>query len=332
MSSAGDLPHPVLITGINGFIAGHLAERLLGMGVVVRGLARKPESARWLTGQGAEVVAGDLLDPATVLHAASGCKSIVHAAAWTGGDGVPDDLAWLTNVEGTKNVLTAAHAVGKPRFVYISSVAVYGLNRAPVIDERAPTPPVGQLYPDSKIAAEAVVRASSLPYVIVRPASTYGPRGDAWTIGPIEQIKRGRLLLLGGDSGLVTPGYIDNVVDGLLLTLTESAALGESFNLCDDRAITYRDFYLAYAHMLGRKRLPTVPAWLLGLSRTPPANLLRQALGKRAVGPWSLHFRQNPSQFSIEHARRLLGYAPRVDFTEGMQRTEKWLRAHDYLS
>ena len=150
---------------------------------------------------------------------------------------------------------------GVERFIYISSVAVYGVNRAPLIDEAMPTPPVGQLYPDSKIAAEALVRASSLPWVIVRPASTYGPRGGAWTVGPIEQIKAGRLVLLGKDTGLVTTGYIDNVVDGLLLTLAHPAAVGETFNLCDDRAVTFREFYLAYARMLGRDSLPTVPGW-----------------------------------------------------------------------
>ena len=165
-------------------------------------------------------------------------------------------------------MLRAAAAAGVERFVYISSVAVYGLNRAPLIDESMPTPPVGQLYPDSKIAAEAIVRGSGLPYVIVRPASTYGPRGDAWTLGPIRQIRAGNLVLLGRDDGLVTPGYIDNVVDGLVLALTHPAAPGEAFNLCDDRAVTYREFYMAYARMLGRDRLPTVPAWTAGLVRT----------------------------------------------------------------
>ena len=189
-----------------------------------------------------------------------------------------------------------------------------------------PTPPVGQLYPDSKIAAEALVRASSLPWVIVRPASTYGPRGGAWTIGPIEQIKAGRLVLLGKDTGLVTTGYIDNVVDGLLLTLAHPAAVGETFNLCDDRAVTFREFYLAYARMLGKDSLPTVPGWFATLARTAPASLARRILGRPTIGPWSLHFRRNPSQFSVAKAERVLGYAPAVDFAEGMRRTEAWLR------
>src|SRR5450759_782550 len=278
---------PVFITGVNGFIAGHLAERLRAAGVPVCGLARRPEAAVWLAAQGVEVRAGDLSDFAALTAALEGCRSVVHAAAWTGGPGLGAERAWETNVDGTAHVLAAARAARVERFVYISSVAVYGLNRAPLIDESMPTLPVGQLYPDSKITAEAEVRAAGLPYVIVRPASTYGPRGDAWTLGPIEDIRRGRLVLLGQHRGLDTPGYSDNVIDGLLLTLGHPAALGETCNLCDDRAVTFREFYLAYARMLHRDRLPAVPGWLARLSRTAPAGWARRLLGRRPVGPWS---------------------------------------------
>ena len=245
---------------------------------------------------------------------------------------MPDAAGMQVNVAGTANVLTAAGAAGVARFVYLSSVAVYGVNRAPLVDETMPTPRVGQAYPDSKIAAEQLVRAADAPWVIIRPASTYGPRGGAWTVGPIQQIKAGRLVLLGADRGRVTTGYIANVVDGLLLTLAHPAATGETFNLCDDRAVTFREFYLAYAAMLGKTSLPTAPGWFAALARTPPARLARRLLGRPAVGPWSLHFRRNPSQFSVAKAQRVLGYAPTVDFTEGMRRTEAWLRSAGYLS
>lgn len=325
-------PSLVLITGITGFVAGHLAERLLAEGVQVRGTARRPQAAAWLAERGAEIVQADLLAAESWHRAVAGCRTVVHAAAWTGGGELSDEAGWRVNVEGTANVLRAAVAAGVERFVYISSVAVYGLNRAALIEETAPTPRVGQAYPDSKIAAEQLVRAAALPWVIVRLASTYGPRGTAWTIGPIEQIKAGRLVLLGADRGLVTPGYIGNVVDGLWLVLTHPAAIGETFNLCDDQAVTYRAFYMAYARMLGRDRLPTVPGWFAVLAATPPARLARRLLGRPAVGPWSLHFRRNPSQFSNAKARQLLGYAAAVDFAEGMRRTEAWLRAEGYLS
>jgi len=333
---ASSFQGPVLLTGITGFIAGHLAERLWREGLPVRGTARRlgqtfEVSQTSKVSPGFETVQADLLDPASLARAVAGCRAVVHAAAWTGGPELSPEAGYRVNVEGTHNMLAAAQTAGVERFIYISSVAVYGVNSAPLVDETMPTPPVGQAYSDSKIAAEKLVRDSGLPCVIIRPASTYGPRGTAWTVGPIEQIKRGTLVLLGRDAGLVTPGYIDNVVDGLMLTLAQTAVLGETFNLCDDRAVTFREFYLAYARMLGKENLPTVPGWFAGPARSTPGNIARRILGRPPVGPWSLHFRRNPSQFSVAKARRLLGYNPQVAFAEGMRRTEAWLRAAGYL-
>lgn len=324
----------VLITGISGFIGGHLARRLLAEGEAVRGLVRNPTKVRWLEHYGAELVVGNLLDPASLRRAVEGCTAVLHAAAWTGSPVLDEEEAWATNVNGTGYLLAAARATSVQRFVYFSSVAVYGLNRSAVITEAASTPIVGELYPDSKIAAEKLVRTAQrqgLATTIIRPAATYGPAGTAWTIRPIEQIKAGRLVLLGKDEGLVNPGYIDNLVDGVLLALRSPAAIGETFNLCDGITVTYRQFYQRYAAMLGQERLPTVPAWLARLAATGPGNWLRRLLGRRPVGPWSYHFRFNPSRFSIEKARRLLGYRPAVSFDEGMRRTEAWLRKAGYL-
>jgi nucleoside-diphosphate-sugar epimerase len=322
----------VLITGVNGFIAGHLAERLLRQGLPVRGTVRRPDAAAWLEQHGAEVLQADLMDRDALIRAATGCSTIIHAAAWTGGPELSDDAGYQVNVDGTANALAAAQVAGVERFIYISSVAVYGRNRARLIDETAATPKVGQAYPDSKIVAEALVRQSGLPHVTVRPASTYGPRGAAWTLGPIENIKAGRLVLLGQDTGLVTPGYIDNVIDGLVLALKRDKALGQTFNMADERAVTYREFYLAYARMLGKTSLPTIPGPAAFLARFGLAQQLRRALGRPSVGPWSLHFRFNPSQFSVAKAGRLLGYKPKVSFEEGMRRTEQWLRENGRLT
>lgn len=320
----------VLITGVTGFMGSHLAERLLADGVAVRGLARRPASAAFLARQGAEIVPGDLAERVGLEEAVRDCQAVLHTAAWTGGPDAGERQAWTINVAATGWLLQAAQNAGVQRFIYFSSVAVYGLNSAPLIDESAPTPPVGQLYPDSKIAAETLVaaaQADGLPTTVIRPASTYGPRGTAWTTGPVEQIKTGRLVLLGEDRGLVNPGYIDNVVDGVLLALRSPAAVGETFNLCDGTAITYREFYGRYAAMLGRERLPVYPAWLARGAVSPPGRWLRRLLGRPVPGPWSYHFRFNPSRFSIAKAQRLLGYAPAIDLDEGMRRTEQWLRA-----
>lgn len=324
----------ILVTGVTGFIGGHLAERLHGAGWAVRGLARTPGDATALAAQGVEIVRGSLLDRSSLTSCVPDCDAVIHAGAWTGTSGVSESDAWITNVAATGWLLEAARQAGVHRFVYLSSVAVYGVNSVGVIDETAATPVVGQLYPDSKIAAESLVRGAGeqgLATTIVRPASTYGPRGSAWTVGPVEQIKAGSLVLLGRDEGLVNTGYIDNFVDGVLLALSSPVAAGETFNICDGTTTTYRDYYLRYAAMLGKTSLPTVPAFLAKGAASPPGRWLRRLMGKQPPGPWSYHFRFNPSRFSIDKAGRLLGFTPRVSLDEGMRRTEAWLREAGYL-
>ncbi|MFZ2517884.1 MAG: NAD-dependent epimerase/dehydratase family protein, partial [Anaerolineae bacterium] len=173
----------ILVTGANGFIGGHLCEHLQQAGAQVRGLVRSLPRAAWLADQGISLIEGGLDEPAVLARAVDGCAAVIHTAAWTG---VPDDpaLGEAVNVTGAEAVLQAALTAGVARVIHFSSVAVYGVNASPLIDETASTPLVGQAYPDSKIHAEAVVRrlaAAGLDTVIVRPASTYGPRGTAWT-------------------------------------------------------------------------------------------------------------------------------------------------------
>lgn len=324
----------VLVTGASGFIGSHICERLLELDVTVRAMVRDPARATWLADQGIEVVPGDLGDVSTLHQAAAGCQAVIHTAAWTG---TPDDpaLGETVNVAGTEAVLTAAAAAGVARVIFFSSVAVYGINDAPVIDETAATPLVGQAYPDSKIRAEAVVRrfaSQGLDTVILRPASTYGPRGTAWTLNPLEQIRRGRLRLLGGGRGLVNLGYIDNVVDGTLLALTQPQAAGQTYNLCDGVAITFREFYGYYARMLGKRRIPSVPGWVGHLAVSPGGRWLRRAAGRPDAGRWSLHYLQNRSCFSIDKLQHELGFRPYIAVDEGMKRTQVWLQAHGYLA
>lgn len=330
MSLAGTA---ILVTGASGFIGSHICERLLELDVTVRALVRDPARATWLADQGIELVPGDLGDASALHQAAAGCHAVIHTAAWTG---TPDEpaLGDAVNVAGTEAVLTAAAAAGVNRFIFFSSVAVYGVNDAPVIDETAATPLVGQAYPDSKIRAEAVVRrfaSQGLDTVILRPASTYGPRGSAWTLNPLEQIRRGRLRLLGGGHGLVNLGYIDNVVDGTLLALTEPSAAGQTYNLCDGVAITFREFYGYYARMLGKRRIASVPGWVGRLAVSPAGRWLRRAAGRPDAGPWSLHYLQNRSRFSIDKLQHELGFRPYISADEGMKRTQVWLQAHGYL-
>jgi nucleoside-diphosphate-sugar epimerase len=325
-----------LITGATGFIGGRLAERLITeVGMKVRGLVRNPQKGQALAELGVEVVPGDLTCPASLLTAVTGCQFIFHGGAWVGEQGNKDQV-WAVNVGGTQNLIEAALATGGiERFIHLSSCAVYGSRQQFNIDETMPPRRRGNLYSDSKVAAEAVVLAAyqehHLPIVLARASQVYGPGSPQFTIRPIQMIKSGKMVLIEGGRHLCKPVYIDNLVDGLALCATIEAAIGEAINLTDGITIPWRDFFGAYGRMLGVETFPSVPfalAWLLGYFNELKAIFTGRKAGFNRDVVRTLH---SSNSFSNQKARTLLGWEPRVDFNEGMRRTEAWLKAQGYL-
>lgn len=325
----------VLVTGATGFIGGRLAERLIiEEGVRLRGLARSPAKGRWLAGLGAEIVPGDLTEPASLQAAMAGCQLVFHAAAWVSEGGSRAEV-WAVNVNGTQNVVEAALSAGVERLVHVSSCAVYGSLQQGDIDETTPTRMRGNLYGDSKVAAEAVVfdafRRQGLPVVVARASQVYGPRSYQFTIRPIEAIKAGKMVLIDGGRHLCKPVYIDNLVDGLILCAKVEAAAGEAINLTDGAPVPWRDFFGAYGRMLNVHSFPSAPfalAWLIGYYHEIKAAIQgKQASLNRNV----VKALRSSNSFSNQKARHLLGWEPKVDFAQGMQLTEAWLRAEGYL-
>jgi nucleoside-diphosphate-sugar epimerase len=242
---------------------------------------------------------------------------------------------WAVNVGGAQNVVEAALANGVERFVHLSSCAVYGSLQQYDIDENTPTRLSGNLYHDSKVAAEEVVfrayQERDLPVVVVRPSQVYGPGSYQFAVRPVELIKAGRMILIDQGSYLCKPVYIDNLVDGLILCAQVESAIGQVINLTDGTPITWRDFFGAYARMLNIDSFPSVPfalAWVIAFFNEIRAMVKgkQASLNRRVVKAL-----RSRNSFSNQKARTLLGWEPKVDFTEGMGRTETWLRAEGYI-
>jgi nucleoside-diphosphate-sugar epimerase len=327
----------ILVTGVTGFIGGRLAERLVAEeGVYVRGLARTPAKGQWLADLGVEIVPGDITNRASLQAAVAGCQIVFHAAGWVSESGSKDEI-WAANVVGTQNLVDATLAAGgTERFVHLSSCSVYGSLQQHNIDEQTPTRMCGNLYSDSKVVAEKVVfrayQEHGLPVVSARASQVYGPGSYQFTIRPVEVIKSGKMILIDGGRYLCKPVYIDNLVDGLILCAKVEAAIGESVNLTDDTPVPWRDFFGAYGRMLNIDSFPSVPfalAWLIGYYNEMKAMLhgKKASLNRGAVKALRSH-----NSFSNQKARTILGWEPKVDFNEGMRRTEAWLRAKEYLT
>lgn len=213
-----------LITGATGLVGGTLARQWLARGlrtpgdIRVRAFVRDPRSARSraLEILGAEIVPGDLLDPATFLTACAGCHMVLHAASDTRLSSRRN--TWTVGVEATQLLFEAARAAGAERFVFTSSLAVYGGTDGE-LNEAVEPRPWGELYGDAKTAAERSLRqaaqAGGPMLFILRLGSVYGPGCHGWTERPLQQAQRGRLLIPGDGAFPLPYLYVDDMAEAV---------------------------------------------------------------------------------------------------------------------
>ena len=325
-----------LITGATGFIGGHVAERLARDGVAVRCLVRASSDTRLLESLGVELVVGDLGDRGALARAAHGCERVVHCAALVSDWASRREIEQV-NVSGTRVVLDAALAAGVRRFVHLSTTDVYGYPGGVGVDESHVPARFANWYAQTKLAAEAEVRAvaaaGGLETVILRPATVYGPRSTD-VVGEIAKAIRGGHMLLV-DRGRPVAGlcYVGNLVDAVVLALREQAAVGEAFNVCDGVGVTWREFTCDLARGLGcrppRLSLPFGLARGLGRALELGYRALHGATGLRTaplLSRQAVDVLGVSQDFSNRKARELLGWEPRVDYASGLAATLAWLQ------
>jgi len=318
---SGARPRAVFITGARGFIGAALATRYRALGAEVRGVDTAP-------GGDADVVTGDISEVGPWQAHAGGSDLVIHTAAVVSNT-APPDLFWRVNVLGTRRVVEAAARGGARRLVHFSSVRAYGDSGFPdKVDESWPVHPDGHPYVDTKVASEQVVLQAhaegALDVTVVRPGDVYGPGSRPWTLLPVEGIRTGKFLLPDAGRGIFSPVYVDNLVDGVVLAASD-AGIGQVFNLSDGVGVSNADFFGHYYRMLDRRPV-TAPAALARLlfGAAGAVDRIRRVPSEATSDVVEYFLRRGT--YSIEKARRLLGYEPAIDLAEGMRRTEAWLR------
>ena len=298
-----------LVTGSRGFIGSHVARTLRERGHEVRDFDL-PEC--------------DLLDPAAVARGCEGIDAIFHLAAIPKDHGPPGPILRV-NAGGTRALLGAAAARGCRRFLLVSTLAVHrnrGYRRG---DETAPRDAWDLPYSRSKILAEDAVRASGLPWTIVRPGVfPFGP-GDRTSFLPLARaLERGRYGYVDGGRALLGTAYVENLALGMALAAESPRGAGEVFVIGDDAPVTWREISERLADAIGAPRprlsLPgglaaLVAAACEALLRDPPLTRYRVQLVRRDFF------------FTNQKAKRLLGFEPAVGLDEAVARTAAWYRS-----
>jgi nucleoside-diphosphate-sugar epimerase len=318
-----------LVTGATGFIGSYLSRRLHQSGAHVIALCRDRTQGSDLTRSGLDLVEGDIRDAEAMESIISGGVDIVfHLAAWLrGGSG---GEAPAVNVEATRRLAELSARYGVQRFIFTSSIAVYGPHGDRTVDEATPLQTYNDPYGDSKIHAESAVKdvaaKTGLDYVIIRPGMVYGPGSPGWTKRLALWARKGQMPLVDGGRGTAFPVYIDNLIDLYLLAATHPAAPGETFNAVDDGHVTLGEFSGAYMRMIPTNRAIHLPGWLL-TTLAAVVDPFIPGMNYRYV----VNQMRGRGQVLNTKARVVLGWVPRVGLQEGIKRSEEWLRNEGIL-
>jgi nucleoside-diphosphate-sugar epimerase len=328
------MPQRVLITGATGFIGGHLAEACAARDWQVATLARPSSNTTALQRLGVHIECGDLTDPQAVRRAMQEVDIVLHCAAKVG-DWGPVEEYRKVNVEGLRGLLEACKGQALTRFVHMSSLGVYAARHHHGTDEREPLPQRHtDGYTQSKVEAEQLAlryhREGGVPVVVLRPGFVYGP-GDR-TVMPriIENLRKGTVRYPGGGKGALNTIYIKNLVDAVSLALEKPEAVGQVYNLTDGEFVSKRRFIEAVADAMGLPhpwRAP--PLWVARILTWGSETWahLRGATEAPLFTRARLKFLGLNLDFSIEKAKRELGYRPRYSFDEAIAETMAYYQA-----
>jgi nucleoside-diphosphate-sugar epimerase len=312
----------IVVTGARGF---------LGNAFVVALRKRYPQAELVALDvrPGPGITLADVVDQAGLTALFEGADLVVHTAAVVEESG-PVDAMWRINVGGTSAVLAAAEAARTPAVLHLSSIVVHGPRFADGVDETGPVRMSGNPYTDTKVASEhqaLLAAARGLPVAIVRPGDVYGPGSSPWTLRPVATIRDGSFRLLDRGRGILSPVFVDDLVDGALSLLDpvddrpqlRPEATGQVFHVTGGVGVTAAEFFGHYARMTGA-HLKSVPSRLV----TGLAPLLERL--PLPFSPRIVEYLSHPGTYSIEKITRTTGWQPQVDLADGMRRTERWLR------
>jgi UDP-glucose 4-epimerase len=308
-----------LVTGAAGFIGRSIVAELLRRGETVRGidnfLTGKRENLVGL--ERMEFLEGDLTDPFVCMRACAGVEIVFHEAALASVPrSVADPVGTNRNcVDATVNLLEAAREAGVRRVVYAGSSSAYGDTPALPKHEEMPEHPLSP-YGVAKLAGEHYVRSFTRVYgletVVLRYFNVFGPYQDPGSYYSGVLAVFCRKMLAGEQPTIFGDGeqsrdftYIDNVVHANLLAAEAPAerVSGQVMNAATGFSNTLNETFQILRELTGYQGDPAY-------AQARPGDI-------------------RDSQADISRAMEWLGYAPAVDFREGLRRTVEWYRENE---
>ncbi len=321
----------VLITGVNGFIGSHIAERFIKEGHKVRGLVRKSSDLKFIQDMGVHLFYGDITDAQSLIEPMIGCDIVIHVAAFASDWGAYEKFHKI-NVEGTLNVANAAKNANLERMLWISTVAMYGYGRTDVKEEDEKIVTKFHYNESKRIAEEKVfyfAKESGLNVTAIKPGNVYGTRDHTFIEKYLEAMEQGKIAFIDKGSHKTCPVYVENLVDAIYIAAFKKEAIGETFFVTDGLDINWKQFTDKLADEMGLKRPKTSVPY--GLAYSVAATMeFAYNLFKSQKAPLLTRYRimngGSDYTFSINKAKRILEWSPKVEIDEAVKRTVNWYK------
>ncbi len=314
-----------VITGGTGRLGKHLVERLLSQGKKVKVLARSKKTD---LPEGVIVHKGDITKPETLEGFVGSNDTFFHLASVIDTK-LSDRTFYEVNVLGTTNALKACRGKEVKRFVYVSSVSVFGYPEIIPADERCPKKPISK-YGKSKMLAEEVIARQwrIIKSSILRPGMMYGPGFEEGYLPVLKALGKGKMPILGNGENHIPLVHVSDVVDALLLVADHEDAEREDFNLAGPGYPTQRELFKIACSALGVKE-PTrsVPLWL---AKTVLPIL--SASSKYSFSSHNLDQLTKDRAFDSTKIKKKLEFQPKTSLSQGIKEMVEYYRERGLIS
>ena len=317
----------ILVTGANGFIGSHIIKYLSAKNEYeVTGLVRKTSDLFRFGGKKYDLLYASLNESMDKIT--KGMDVVIHTACKTIDYGEYSDF-FMTNVEGTVNILKAAVTNGVKRFIHFSSNVVYGFNGNYYTTENKEKRPFNNAYCKTKTLAEKEVFGfkNKIEIVIIRPTNVFGPFDLTITYPIIKAIEKGLIGWPKGGITLTSPCYVENLVFATERAVLSKTGIGEAYNISDGKDIPWKNYLSLLAERIKckvpRLYVPSIPLYYSAHFMESIYKLFK-VKKPPIITPHLIAYVKHDTSYSVEKANRLLNYHPPFTTEEGVKKSAEW--------
>lgn len=316
----------ILVTGDSGFIGSYLTHALEDQGHALYGIDINSVKKRPVQ---YPFVIGDIRDEKILSSLPQSIDCIVHLAAAHKDFGVKKEEYYSVNVDGTRSLLRFAEKNHIKKFVFFSSVAVYG-NNQPSTESTEPHPI--NHYGGSKLEAEKVLQEWSLAdptreIIIIRPTVVFGPLNVANIFKLIKQVCDGKFYWVGAGKNIKSIAYVENLVQATAFLMANQKPGVHLYNYSDEPHLETRELVEVISRLSGKKVSSFhFPLWL-ALFAAKAFDVLGGITGYDFPITSARLLKFNTSTEHRSEKIRQSGFTPAYTIEDGLRKNIAWYDA-----